>query len=489
MDSDKNIPQWLGNLFPAGIPVWRALHLGVARKYLNDNCPSLLRTIKQTARTVYHVSRAVQSCLLFLISPFVITFILLRGFLFGKKSAEMKGNRILMVANSDIDHDPRINKEANSLAKAGFLVDILCYYKLPDGKFKIIEKAPGLRYLLARGRDQYTNHAFGYRKTLWNQSKKLTDQYHAVHCHDLVVLLTGWCIARRFGIPLIYDAHEMCSENVDWNGKEYVQMSSLKRWYFSKWEKFLVDQCAVFISVSNSICDEYQKRYRLSQRPLLLANTPELSLLKKQTGIDRSIREELGLDDSCFITLYLGGLGPARNIERVIQAHSYLPKNHVFVIRGVGYDFYGSQYCGMADEVGLRNRIFCLPAVAMDELVAASRGADCGIVMLRNLSKNFYWFYPNKFFEYMLYSLPVAVSDFPDVGEHIRRERCGVTFDPDNPQSIADALLSLSSNRQEAKAMGKRGFDSVCEKYNWDRSVLGLIEAYRCLQASSTRED
>ena len=78
--------------------------------------------------------------------------------------------------------------------------------------------------------------------------------------------------------------------------------------------------------------------------------------------------------------------------------------------------------------------------------------------MLRNICKNFYWFYPNKFFEYMLAAaLPVAVSHFPDVTAHVEREKCGVVFDPDSPQSIADALRRLYEHPKEALAMGCRG--------------------------------
>ena len=113
--------------------------------------------------------------------------------------------------------------------------------------------------------------------------------------------------------------------------------------------------------------------------------------------------------------------------------------------------------------------------------LAVQPGPDCGIVMLRNICKNFYWFYPNKFFEYMLAGLPVAVSHFPDVTAHVEREKCGVVFDPDSPQSIADALRRLYEHPEEAQAMGRRGREGVLREYNWDKASETLLQAYRTL--------
>ena len=78
--------------------------------------------------------------------------------------------------------------------------------------------------------------------------------------------------------------------------------------------------------------------------------------------------------------------------------------------------------------------------------------------------------------------LPVAVSDFPDVRDHVNRERCGVLFDPDSPESIAAALRQLAENPDEAAAMGKRGHTGVVERYNWTEATAGLMREYELLE-------
>jgi glycosyltransferase involved in cell wall biosynthesis len=103
--------------------------------------------------------------------------------------------------------------------------------------------------------------------------------------------------------------------------------------------------------------------------------------------------------------------------------------------------------------------------------------------MLRNICRNFYWFYPNKLFEYALAGIPIAASGFPDVKQFVEGQRCGVTFDPDSPRSIAQALQSLADDPVEARAMGERGRASIVGGLNWESAVEDLAVAYRSLIA------
>src|SRR5262249_25195064 len=134
-------------------------------------------------------------------------------------------------------------------------------------------------------------------------------------------------------------------------------------------EGFLVRYVDRLITVSPSICTEMQRRYKLAHAPYLLANYPKLALLYGKPRALPSIRALCGLTDDHFVTLYLGGVNPLRNIESVNQAHQYLPAECVFVIRGPGVDEYGKDYQALTQALGLEQRVFCLPPVAMDEVI------------------------------------------------------------------------------------------------------------------------
>lgn len=391
------------------------------------------------------------------------------------------GRRILMLTVSQIDIDGRVNKVARDLAKNGYTVDIMCPNF--DGNAPELirdEIAPGIAYLRVRYNDAYTEEWTFYQEIFIQAltSLQIAD-YDFVHVNDLTAYFIGWYISRKFGLPLIYDSHEMWSENVEYDAKmkEYIEMPAAIRRRAARLERTFLKHTDAFFTVSPSIIAEYERRYK--RRPKLLANFPDVKELLKDEYKDMpDIRTSAGISPDKFVTLYLGGLGPARNIEEVINAHQYLSKDHVFVIRGPNADHWGKDYKEQARKLGIDDQIYVLPGVGRDEVIAGGKGADCGIVMLRNLSKNFYWFYPNKFFEYSLGGLAVAVSNFPDVAAHVEKERCGVTFDPHDAKSIARALQTLSADREETRAMGERGKAAILREYNWETAVRGMLQAY-----------
>jgi glycosyltransferase involved in cell wall biosynthesis len=389
-----------------------------------------------------------------------------------------QGKRILMLTISQIDIDSRINKEARSLAREGYSVDIFCLQHQRYESSLVEEQVmPGVRYIRILTQWKEANLFFqeAFRRAA------LVRDYDYVHAHDLTTLLTGWLIARKKGVPLIYDAHEMWSENVVWKGGEYRGMPFYVRLLARMWEGFLVRYVDLLITVSPSIVQAFRQRYRLKSDPLLLANYVELGIDLSADYPAPGIRELCGLGDDAFVTLYLGGINQVRNIENVIEAHRMLPENAVFVIRGPSIEYFEEQYLELARGLGLQGRVFCLPPVGRDEVIAGARGADCGVILLRNLCRNFYWYYPNKFFEYMLAGIPVIASNFPDVTAHLERERSGLVCDPESPEAIAETIRRLYEHREEAREMGRRGRASIYRQYNWEEAIKELLERYRRL--------
>ena len=395
---------------------------------------------------------------------------LVRAAVTPRKDVRGGGKRILMLTISAIDVDPRIAKVTRTLAEHGYTVDVLAPSVAEPWEREV---APGVRYIGVP------------RVWLWRffvvyqdefRRVGLRRQFDYVHANDLTSLTVAWVLARIRQVPLIYDAHELWTENVQPSREGWAPMSRTTRLLASAWERLLLRSVDVLTTVSPSIAAELDRRSPAKLHPLLLPNYPSLRLAEPVDG--SSWRSELGLADERVLTLYLGGVNPLRNIETVIRAHRHLPDEHVFVVRGPGIDAYEDEYRTLARAEGVDDRVLLLPPVGMDDVIAAANGADCGIVMLRNICKNFYFFFPNKLFEYALAGIPVAVSDFPDVRSFVVGEQCGVTFDPDSPQSIADALRWLGDHRDEARAMGARGRESVLRERNWETTAQGLVAAY-----------
>ena len=84
----------------------------------------------------------------------------------------------------------------------------------------------------------------------------------------------------------------------------------------------------------------------------------------------------------------------------------------------------------------------------------------------------------NKFFEYMLFGLPIICTDFDLWKEIVNKYKCGICVEPRDVKQIKDAILYLINNKEEAYNMGQNGRKAVLEEYNWDTQKKVYLDLY-----------
>jgi glycosyltransferase involved in cell wall biosynthesis len=174
-----------------------------------------------------------------------------------------------------------------------------------------------------------------------------------------------------------------------------------------------------------------------------------------------------------FIVLYSGGTGPSRFLEPIIEALPLAPRA-VLVIRGPGIDVFGAHYLRIASLHGVQQRVFCLPPVPSDEVVAAAAGADAGIWTLADLCRNFRYALPNKIFEYLAAGLPVLAANYPEVRRVVDKYQAGECFEPAQPASIAAAINRMAENGENYRALRKNAAAALADLESvdeWEKIV------------------
>ena len=63
----------------------------------------------------------------------------------------------------------------------------------------------------------------------------------------------------------------------------------------------------------------------------------------------------------------------------------------------------------------------------------------------------------------------------------VERTGGGVLVEPGDPESLAEAMFQLWSDRPRLEALGKRAFAEVRAHYSIERSVDRLLEVYRSM--------
>jgi glycosyltransferase involved in cell wall biosynthesis len=95
---------------------------------------------------------------------------------------------------------------------------------------------------------------------------------------------------------------------------------------------------------------------------------------------------------------------------------------------------------------------------------------------------------PGAVIEAMALGLPVVASDIPAVREVVEPDASGLLVPPGDPESLANAMDAMLTNRDLAAAFGRRGREIFEERFTLERSVQGMLELYHGL-TSPDRQD
>ncbi len=386
-------------------------------------------------------------------------------------------NLVSMLVISQVSGDPRVERSARALVKDGYSVRIFYpanYSGVPDWgdgiEFSPVDRnAAGFtaRFPFLLGRH--------FLKTVIKSNPLI------FHCHDLNTCLIGLVAARVCKGYLICDFHEWFSENISWNARKkcYQKHHWVRRQVYKLAEHLMVRTSDLTITVCDSIGKMIESETSGKYKVAIVRNIPPVKVFD---GAAVPFRHSLGLGDDKIVILYQGGVGPSRLLEPVIEAMKHVEGAHL-VIRGPGLDHYGEHYKRLMHEFDVRDKVTLLPPIESARVVEGARSADIGLWTLPNISKNFYYALPNKIFEYLAAELPILVANFPEPTKIVDTYGVGATFDPYNPQSIAESINRLTKDpvlRQRMRGNVRGALEGLNADLEWDR----LRELYREMRES-----
>jgi len=92
-----------------------------------------------------------------------------------------------------------------------------------------------------------------------------------------------------------------------------------------------------------------------------------------------------------------------------------------------------------------------------------------------------------KIVEYMAMGLPIVASRVGQNVEYIEHGTSGLLAEPGDADSFAQMMLAMLSDPQKAKAMGAAARERVWARFDWDRLVETVEQAYQ--EAGCKRQD
>jgi glycosyltransferase involved in cell wall biosynthesis len=403
-------------------------------------------------------------------------------------------SRIAMVAYGDISHDSRVQREADSLARAGYAVTLFCLAAAPEleGQLHpgvtivvrpadttaVIPGSPrpfGRRGPRIRGMVDRVLWLIRYARNLlaWGSDIAHAGPGHDVwHVHDFTGLLA---VHRAIGkdAVVVYDVHDVFVDT-----GVALRLPGLVRRAIARYEGRLARRARLVIAVNQGVADVVRRRYRLAP-PVVVHNCPPRWNVPEP--LPDLIRTAVGLPAATQVVLYHGLLASDRGIETLCQA-ILEPDLEAVHLALLGYGEMEARLREIASETRFSGRIHLLPPVSPTALLPWVASADVGALAMPHSSLNLYLSTPNKLFECLAVGTPVVVSDFPTIRRIVLDDPAGplgVTCDPAAPADVARAIRALITMDPVARSdLRRRCAEAAALRWNWEHEVGGLIQAY-----------
>ena len=393
----------------------------------------------------------------------------------GKKTRPFPA-RVCMHVQGIARTDPRVMREATTLAEAGFAVSIVDIEGEAGRPATEEIQGVSLRHVLMP--NWYISTRFPWSllkaaqmfiRTTLRVMRTPADVYHT---HDVPALPAAYIAARWRRKPLIFDAHELPLSEMPLS-----QMSRSRRSihpFLTRLFVAMLPGCAGAIATSSPMAREMSKLYHY----------PEVSVVRnfppyRRVSPGDRLRQHLGLSPEVRIALYQGNIQPDRELDRVVRAASFLEQDIAIVMMGKAEPTTLSQLEALIASEGIADRVKIIPPVPYAELLDWTASADIGLAIFSpDYTPHMKVCLPNKLFEYLMAGLPVLASSLDAVAEVVNVYDVGHILSSLAPADIGNAINSLLANQAALAQMGHNALDAAQQEFCWEKEGQELIRLY-----------
>ncbi|MGB3463763.1 MAG: glycosyltransferase family 4 protein [Cyclobacteriaceae bacterium] len=398
-----------------------------------------------------------------------------------------------MLLDNEFTGDMRVENEVASLTRAGFGVFVLC---INHGDKPEIEKYQGgtiVRIKLSKFQKNkmkgLANTAFDIHTWYWGRKLKWFARKYAIdifHIHDLYMVGAAFAANKlmKRKLPVISDLHE--------NYPQAIRHYSFTKTFpgnllvsIPKWDKTEVDWVKKSDHVI-TVIEEAKSRY------VSLGVDPQrITVVANYVYRDHFLTEKNDAPSAThlkyknnFVLFYAGGFDIHRGLESVIRAIpemiSKIPELKVVLV-GTGRNH--RELEELAGELKVSDYVAFEGWQQPDTLPDYIKASDvCMIPHIKTAHTDNT--IPHKLFQYMLLKKPVLSSNCDPLTRIIEDTNCGVIYQSDDENDLADKVLTLYANDSMRSDMGEKGKSAVESTYNWENTAENLIELYKHYQKS-----
>lgn len=383
---------------------------------------------------------------------------------------------------------------ARELARQGFEVEVVTGFpNYPEGKVytgyrmhfiqrELIDGVRVTRLPLYPSHDKSALHRIANYASFAASSlfyglflMKRPDVLYAYH-PPLTVGVTASLLRLLRRIPVVYDVQDMWPDTLRatgmMNNKKILSIiAKVCQWVYRRLDHLVV--------LSPGFKRLLIERGVPEQKIEVIYNWCEEDLLRVPTDTCAPV-----FSDSRFRIVFAGNMGKAQALASVIATAGLLAQSRpdiCFVFVGSGLELES-----LKNEVAERrlDNVVFVPRVPMHEVGTLLAAADALLVHLKD-DPLFSITIPSKTQAYLAIGRPILMAVPGDAAALVERAECGVSAEPENPESLAAAVVKLADlPPAERAAMGTRGRDYYWKHLSLSVGVASFANCFRKVVAA-----
>ncbi len=363
-----------------------------------------------------------------------------------------KIKHIVFTVSNDLVFDQRMDRICNSLYSNGYQVTFLGRKK--KNSFALLNKGytqKRLNLFFEKGKLFYIEiniRIFFYLFFL---------KFDIVCGIDLDTIAPAYFVSKLKSKTCVYDAHELFTEV-----PEVIARPTIKKIWL-RIEKYMLTRVKNLYTVSQSVANEFEKRYRTKFE--VIRNLP---YKKNYNPSKNNITER--------IILYRGAVNQGRGLEQIIKAMHHIDAK--LLIAGDGDILI--QLKSLASQEGIIKKIVFTGYQTPEELDKLTQGAYLGINLLESESKNYYFSLANKFFDYMQFDIPQLCMNFPEYQNINSKYEVAVLINDLKESTISNHINTLLNNNELYNKL-KLNCTLAAKDLCWENEEQKLLNFYKSL--------
>ena len=293
----------------------------------------------------------------------------------------------------------------------------------------------------------------------------LEHEIDVVHAHDWLVAYAAAAVKNTFDLPMVATVH--ATEYGRHQGYLPEPMNKL----IHQVEWWLTYEARRVITCSHYMADQVRTIFELpSGKQDVIPNGVDVHDFDRPDGLDDL--HDLRVEPGEKMLVYAGRLEYEKGVQTVLDALPIVLRDQAvrFYVAGVGTHM--DSLREHAARLGLSDRVHFLGFIDEDELRTFYRAADLAVV------PSIYEPFGMVALETMASGTPCIAADTGGLRELVVHEATGLRFTPDDPTSLAQMILRLTTDRALAHRLTVDARRMLTETFSWEHIAGRTADVY-----------